>query len=170
MLVEMPPIGSTQSFLPECIQLKKLPLSQWDVIRNSFRVLNNRFFFMRSRISLLALALAASFVSPALPLSAQVKDPEPLRVLAREKGGFNVSVVVALIKKGDLAVTKGNLAGARKHFDKARDVSKQLLSFYRDIGGAFRGLDARIPREMDSKGRKTLSLLADWMVSTMITD
>ena len=49
---------------------------------------------------------------------------------------------------------------ARKHFDKARQVSKQLLSFYRDLAGAFRGLNARIPREMDAKGRETLTLLS----------
>ena len=34
------------------------------------------------------------------------------------------------------------------------------MAFYRDLSGAFRGLDARIPREMDSKGREALSLLA----------
>ena len=50
---------------------------------------------------------------------------------------------------------------AREHFDKAREASKQLLSFYRDLSGAFRGLDARIPREMDAKGRKTLILLSN---------
>ena len=36
-----------------------------------------------------------------------------------------------------------------------------MLSFYRDLSGAFRGLDARIPREMDTKGRDALGLLAE---------
>jgi hypothetical protein len=34
------------------------------------------------------------------------------------------------------------------------------LSFYRDLGGAFRGLDARIPRDMDQKGRESIEKLA----------
>ena len=36
-----------------------------------------------------------------------------------------------------------------------------MLSFYRDLSGSFRGLDARIPREMDAKGRQTPTLLAE---------
>ena len=31
---------------------------------------------------------------------------------------------------------------------------------FSDLSGAFRGLDARIPREMDTKGREALALLA----------
>ena len=54
----------------------------------------------------------------------------------------------------------GRLEAARKSYDKARKGSKQLLSFYRDLSGAFRGLDARIPREMDTKGREARDLLA----------
>ena len=48
---------------------------------------------------------------------------------------------------------------ARRLYDQARDASRRLISFYRDISGAFRGLDARIPREMDDKGRQALNLL-----------
>ena len=39
--------------------------------------------------------------------------------------------------------------------------SRRLLGFYRDLSGSFRGLDARIPREMDEKGRETLGLLVE---------
>ena len=60
-----------------------------------------------------------------------------------------------------LRVASGNLEQARKDYDTARAASKQLLAFYRDLSGAFRGLDARIPREMDTKGRAALGLLAE---------
>ena len=73
---------------------------------------------------------------------------------------FNVTAVEALIKKGDRAMSRGNLGKAREAYDKARDVSKKLLSFYRDLSGSFRGLDARVPREMDTKSRKAAVLLA----------
>jgi hypothetical protein len=51
------------------------------------------------------------------------------------------------------------LSEARRFYDQAREASKQLLGFYRDLSGAFRGLDARIPREMDDKGRQVLEAL-----------
>ena len=35
-----------------------------------------------------------------------------------------------------------------------------MLTFYRDLSGAFRGLDARIPRAMDAKGRESIRKLA----------
>jgi hypothetical protein len=74
---------------------------------------------------------------------------------------FDLSAVKSLLSRGDAAVAGGNLAEGRRLFDLARDASRRLLGFYRDISGAFRGLDARIPREMDDKGREALSLLAD---------
>lgn len=116
---------------------------------------------MRCRLPMTAFALTASLIASPCPSFAETNSLSNYKVLAREQGGFNVSSVQELLDKGDEFVAKGDLAEARKHFDKAREVSKQLLSFYRDLSGAFRGLDARIPREMDSKGRKTLTLLAE---------
>ena len=40
------------------------------------------------------------------------------------------------------------------------DACRRLLGFYRDLSGSFRGLDARIPREMDQKGREALETMA----------
>mgnify|MGYP002883909404 CR=1 FL=1 len=77
-----------------------------------------------------------------------------------EKGGFNSTVVSNLLAKGDAAASRGDLKEARENYDEARTIARQLLLFYRDLSGSFRGLDARIPREMDDKGRKTLELLA----------
>jgi len=49
---------------------------------------------------------------------------------------------------------------AKRFYDEARNASRNLVGFYRSIAGAFRGLDARIPREMDDKGRQALELIA----------
>ncbi len=114
---------------------------------------------MRCRFSMTALALPTSLIFSPVSSFAQTSSSD-YKVLAREQGGFNVSTVEELLKRGDKAVAKRDLVKAREHFDKARDAAKQLLSFYRDLSGAFRGLDARIPREMDAKGRKTLTLFA----------
>jgi hypothetical protein len=107
----------------------------------------------------LGLALAAALLplSPALPLRAQA---EPQKVLEGAEGGFNLTAVQALLARGDAAVARGDLAAARKDYDLAREASRQLLGFYRDLSGSFRGLDARIPREMDQKGRQALETLA----------
>jgi hypothetical protein len=72
---------------------------------------------------------------------------------------FDVKTVQALLARGDGAAAAGNLTEARRSYDQAREASKQLLGFYRDLSGAFRGLDARIPREMDDKGRQVLEAL-----------
>ena len=114
---------------------------------------------MGCRLPMTAFALMASLIISPGSSFAQTSSSDN-KVLAREEGGFNVSAIEALLKKGDNSVANGNLVKAREDFDKAREASKQLLSFYRDLSGAFRGLDARIPREMDAKGRKTLTLLA----------
>jgi len=118
---------------------------------------------MRSRLSLTALTLMAGLaVAPAASF-AQSSDQgsgDVTKVLASGGAGFNTAAVQSLLKRGDSAAAAGNLPEARKYYDDARSASKQLLAFYRDLSGAFRGLDARIPREMDAKGREALSLLA----------
>ena len=117
---------------------------------------------MRSRIICSVLALTAGlFVSTALGQGASNAQTTSVnKVLATNGAGFNVAAVESLIQRGDSAVASGNLGQAKKDYDNARTASKQLLAFYRDLSGAFRGLDARIPREMDAKGRQALSLLA----------
>lgn len=115
---------------------------------------------MSCRLPLMAFALCTGLaISPCSAL-AQTPTSSTDKVLAQGNEGFNVSAVQNLLVQGDAAVSAGNLDQARKDYDKARDASKELLGFYRVLSGAFRGLDARIPREMDTKGRKALGLLA----------
>ncbi len=116
---------------------------------------------MRFRFRVTAYALVAGLIYAPLPSLAESLPSSQYKVLSAETTGLNVFTVQSFLDKGDAAISKGNVSQAKIHFDKARVLSKQLLSFYRDLNGAFRGLDARIPREMDREGRKVLSLLAN---------
>jgi len=115
---------------------------------------------MPSRLTLSTLALMAGLSALPVPCFAQSAASSNNKVLSQANGGFNVTAVEQLLKEGDKAIAKGDLETAKKSYDKARDASKELIAFYRDLSGAFRGLDARIPREMDGKGRKALTVLA----------
>ena len=97
--------------------------------------------------------LATPFLGPVLAQPASSQGSAPTA------SAFDVRSVQALLARGDGAAAAGNLAEARRYYDQAREASKQLLGFYRDLSGAFRGLDARIPREMDDKGRQVLDAL-----------
>ena len=67
----------------------------------------------------------------------------------------------AYLNKGDNLIAKGDFEKAKENYDKARNLAKQLSGFYRDLNSSFRGLDARIPLEMDKKGRESLKLWAE---------
>ncbi|MCT0202793.1 hypothetical protein KQ302_01040 [Synechococcus sp. CS-602] len=114
---------------------------------------------MRRPLAALGLALAAAIL-PLFPAPGVLAQNEPPKVLEGTGISFNLASINALLARGDAAVSRGDLAAARKDYDLARDVSLRLLGLYRDLSGAFRGLDARIPREMDQKGREALELLA----------
>jgi len=107
----------------------------------------------------LGLALAATLV-PLFSAAGASAQSEPAKVLEGSSIGFNLASINGLLARGDAAVARGDLAAARKDYDLARDASLRLLGFYRDLSGSFRGLDARIPREMDQKGRESLEVLA----------
>ena len=113
----------------------------------------------RRGVGLLVLLLTALPIAPGLAQTPALVD-QP-KVLEGAGSPFNLAAVQSLLQRGDAAVSAGNLAEARRLYDQARDASRRLLGFYRDLSGSFRGLDARIPREMDEKGRETLGLLVE---------
>ncbi len=115
---------------------------------------------MRYRIKIAIITILAALSCSSGSLMAEPIRLSNSKVLAQGSSGFNADAVELLIEKGDSAASSGKLEEAKKNYDKAIAASKQLLSFYRDLSGAFRGLDARIPREMDSKGKRVLGLLA----------
>ncbi|MCP9834704.1 MULTISPECIES: hypothetical protein [unclassified Cyanobium] len=105
--------------------------------------------------ALALLALAQPLLQPVARAQATPQTVQPAGT------DLNLSSVKSLLSRGDAAVASGNLAEGRRLYDLARDASRRLLGFYRDLSGSFRGLDARIPREMDDKGREALTLLAE---------
>ena len=122
-------------------------------VRRSIRTLSG------TCVALAALALPpllspGSLGSQMLPGASAQQQVQPV------DAALTINAVQAALAKGDQAASSGNLTEARKQYDLARDYCRKLLGFYRDLSGSFRGLDARIPREMDQKGREALETLA----------
>tara|TARA_Y100000589_G_C26840499_1_gene501771 strand:- start:86 stop:604 length:519 start_codon:yes stop_codon:yes gene_type:complete len=94
-------------------------------------------------------------------LFAQDKRSESYKVLSNEKDNLSIKNVQSFLEEGDLLINQGKFEKAKESYDKGRNLAKQLSGFYRDLNGAFRGLDARVPSEMDRKGRKSLTAWAE---------
>jgi len=94
-------------------------------------------------------------------LLAENRKAASYKVMASENGNLSINNVQKLLLEGDRFTKLGKFDKAKEYYDNGRNLAKQLSGFYRDLNGAFRGLDARIPMEMDDKGRKSLSAWAD---------
>ena len=114
---------------------------------------------MRRPFAALSLAALALLAPTALPAAVHAQE-EPKKVLESSSTGFNLEAVSAKVAQGDAAAGAGKLAQAKADYDQARLGAQNLARFYRNLSGAFRGLDARIPREMDDKGRRAVELQA----------
>ena len=91
---------------------------------------------------------------------AEVKNPKDFKVLSNDSKKLSISNVEFYIKQGDNLITKGDFDKAKDFYLDARKLAKQLASFYSDLNKAFIGVDARIPNEMQKKGKDTLQILA----------
>jgi hypothetical protein len=105
------------------------------------------------------MAVLVPALPAALPGAARAQE-EPQKVLESPSTGLNLAALNAKVAQGDAAAAAGKLAQAKADYDQARTGAQNLVRFYRNLSGAFRGLDARIPREMDDKGRQALELQA----------
>jgi tetratricopeptide (TPR) repeat protein len=92
--------------------------------------------------------------------NAENRSPNEYKVLSSTNKKLSISDVQDYLNKGDNLVKDGDFEKAKKTYDKARNLAKQLAGFYRDLNGSFKGLDARIPLEMDKKGRKSIKIWA----------
>ena len=92
---------------------------------------------------------------------AEGKDPNSFRVLSNNNKKLTITNVQAYITEGDAFIENGNFDEAKISYDKARDLAKKLASFYRDLNGAFKGFDARIPEETSDKGRESIKIWAE---------
>ena len=92
---------------------------------------------------------------------AEVKNPKDFKVLSNDSKKLSISNVEFYIKQGDNLIKKGDFDKAKDFYLDARKLAKQLASFYSDLNKAFIGVDARIPNEMQKKGKDTLQILAE---------
>ena len=91
---------------------------------------------------------------------AEVKNPKDYKVLSNDNKKLSISNVKYYLKQGDKFIKNGDFDKAKVFYLDARKLAKQLASFYSDINTSFKGVDARIPKEMQSKGKETLQILA----------
>ncbi len=94
-------------------------------------------------------------------VQAEIKTPENFRVLSNESKMLSISNVEYLINEGDKYIKSGDFEKAKDFYLDARKLAKQLASFYSDLNSSFKGVDARIPNEMQRKGKQTLQILAE---------
>ncbi len=92
---------------------------------------------------------------------AEIKNPKDFRVLSNESKKLSISNVEYFIKEGDKYIKNGDFEKAKDFYLDARKLAKQLASFYSDLNSSFKGIDARIPNEMQMKGKQTLQILAE---------
>jgi len=92
---------------------------------------------------------------------AEIKNPKDYKVLSNDSKKLSTSSVEYYIKQGDKFVDSGDFDKAKEYYLDARKLAKQLASFYSDLNSAFKGTDARIPKEMQRKGKETLQILAE---------
>ena len=92
---------------------------------------------------------------------AEVKNPSNYKVLSNDSKKLSISNVEYYITLGDEFIKNGDFDKAKESYLDARKLAKQLASFYADLNAAFRGVDARIPIEMQKKGKETLKILAE---------
>ena len=92
---------------------------------------------------------------------AEIKNPEEYKVLSNDGKKLSTLNIENFLKEGDKFINNGNFEKAKDSYLDARKLSKQLASFYSDLNASFKGIDARIPKEMQKKGKKTLQILAE---------
>ncbi len=87
-------------------------------------------------------------------------NPKNYKVLSNNKN-LSIANVEYYLKEGDEFVKNGDFDEAKDSYLDARKLAKQLASFYSDLNSSFKGIDARIPNEMQRKGKETLQILAE---------
>ncbi len=94
-------------------------------------------------------------------VQAEIKNPKDYKVLSSESKKLSISNVEYFIKKGDKYIKNGDFDKAKDSYLDARKLAKQMATFYSDLNSSFKGVDARIPNEMQRKGKQTLQILAE---------
>ena len=91
---------------------------------------------------------------------AEIKNPNDYKALSNTNKKLSIANVEYFIKQGDKFIKNDDFDKAKDSYLDARKLAKQLASFYSDLNNAFKGVDARIPNEMQKKGKEILQILA----------
>ena len=92
---------------------------------------------------------------------ADTEKPSDYKVFSTKNKNLSISNVEYYLQEGDKFINNGDYDKAKEFYLDARKLAKQLASFYSDLNTSFKGIDARIPNEMQSKGKDTLKILAE---------
>ena len=91
---------------------------------------------------------------------ASTANPKSYKVLSTNNKNLSIANVEYYVKVGDEFIKNGDFDEAKDSYLDARKLAKQLATFYSDLNSSFKGVDARIPNEMQRKGKETLQILA----------
>ena len=91
---------------------------------------------------------------------AEPKNAKDFKVLSTKNKKLSIANVEDYLKQGDNSIKNADFENAKEYYLKARQLATKLASFYSDLNTAFIGIDARIPNEMQEKGRASLQILA----------
>ena len=94
-------------------------------------------------------------------IRAEVKNPKDYKVLSNSNKTLSIANVKYFLEQGDKSIKAGNFDKAKESYLNARKLATKLASFYSDINKAFIGVDARIPNEMQRKGKSALRILSE---------
>ena len=94
-------------------------------------------------------------------VQAETNNPKDYKVLSTNNKKLSITNVEYYINQGDKYIKNSDFDKAKEYYLNARKLAKQLASFYSDLNSAFIGIDARIPNEMQRKGKETLQILAE---------
>ncbi len=94
-------------------------------------------------------------------LYAGAENPSNYKVLSSKNKKLSIDNVKYYLDQGDTFIKSGDFDKAKETYLDARKLAKQLASFYSDLNTAFIGVDARIPNEVQRKGKETLRILAE---------
>ena len=92
---------------------------------------------------------------------AEIKNPNDYKVLSNTNKKLSIANVEYYLRQGDNSIKNGDFDKAKDSYLDARKLATQLASFYSDLNKAFKGVDARIPKEMQMKGKSALQILAE---------
>ena len=93
-------------------------------------------------------------------VQADVNNPKDYKVLSATNKSLSIANVEYYLKQGNKSFKNGDFEKAKESYLGARELATRLASFYSDLNNAFTGVDARIPIEMQKKGRASLQILA----------